>query len=184
MSTNNTTASIIVAKTVAQGLRVNNQLKGRIAELDARIRKSSTWVGDEKPAFDFDELFTERVEVVASLLTLKERIARANAATPVTLPGGEVVTLHGAVLRYGETKGLKALYEQLPTQVTSSRTDERRQVDYDEESGRPVAKVAKTVTHVALTERGRAEKVEELKKLLADLDALIQDTNHTTVLPT
>jgi len=179
-----TTTSVLVVKTVAQGLRVCKQLKGRIAELDARVRKSATWVGDDKPAFDFDELLAERVEVVASLVTLKERIAKANAATTLTLPGGEVATLHGAVLRYEETKGLKALYEQLPTQVAASRTDERRQVEYDEEACRPVAKVAKTVTHVALTERGRAEKVEELKKLLADLDALIQDTNHTTVLPT
>jgi hypothetical protein len=182
MTTTNT--NVLVAKTVAQGLRACKQFKGRIAELDARIRKSATWVGDDKPAFDFDELVAERVKVVASLVTLKERIAKANAAATLTLPGGEVVTLHGAVLRYEETKGLKALYEQLPTQVTSSRTDERRQVEYNEETGRPVSMTAKTVTHVALTERGRAETVEELKKLLADLDALIQDTNHTTVLPT
>lgn len=182
--TTTTTTSNLNARTVAQGLRVAKQLKGRVAELSARLRKSASWTGTEAAAYDFAEVRKQRADAVMQLTTLKERIAKANAGATVTLPGGEVVSLHGAVLRYEETKGEVELIKQLPVQVSKERKDTRRQVEYDEATGRPTTQVVETMTFVALTERDRADEVERLQQLLTDIDAVIQDANHTTVLPT
>lgn len=177
-----TTATIREVRTIAQALRRIKDLKGALARCDERMMGSARWEAENEPAYKFDALNTERVELEGQIVSLRTRIAVANATTSVRM-GDKSILLAGAVHRQAEIKGRIALLNRLPVQVRHEMERSDSQRVYDEATGRYLVEKTSTTTCVAMTERERAEKVEELQQELRDLDEALQEANHRTELP-
>lgn len=158
--------------TVAKGLRVAKKLAGHVAELQGRLRGASSWRESQPPAFDFAATLVAHDAAVDELVTLRSRIARANAFTTLSHRGCEL-TVAEAIRRADELKGRAVLLASLDL----SAGERREATDYDDR-GRPVYE---TVRQVAVwTPAERAARVEAIRAELEELVDAIEEVNHQT----
>lgn len=158
--------------TVARGLRTAKKLAGQVAELQSRLRGASSWRESQPPAFDFAATLEAHDAAVDELVTLRSRIARANALTTLEHRGREL-TVAEAIRRADELKGRIQLF----TSLDLSAGERREANDYDDR-GRPVYETVRQVAVWTLAER--AAKVDEVRAELEELVDAIEETNHQT----
>ncbi len=178
-----TTAKTPAIKTIAQALRRKKDLAGTIAQLETRARGAAQWEGDEAPEVSYESLMDRRAAAVSELVSLRARVARANATTSIRLEDGKSVTLTEAVILHTELKGLIAFLGKVPTQAKACKVTVRNEVAYDEETGGRKAVRIESKACVALTETAKVEQIEMLQQKLRSIDDALQDANHTTLLP-
>lgn len=169
-------------RTIAQGLRRIKDLQGMIAKLDSKIVASARWSKDDEPSYKFDDLVTDRAAVENELTGLRTRIAIANATNEVTI-GDKSMLLVSAVHQQTELKGRIALFSKVPVLPRNEVTVKTNDFAYDEATGRNVRVLSESTTCVAMTERERSTKIDELQAELRLIDEALQDANHTTALP-
>lgn len=67
--------------TINQALKEKNRLAGKLKVLDQRIQNNVKWIKSNKPAYDFSNLLSERLNVMQNLIDLKTAISKAT--TPI-----------------------------------------------------------------------------------------------------
>lgn len=158
---------------IAAALRQSKGLKGSISTLSTRLHGVVSWEEGDEPPFVFDTVLAEYSAAVEELTKLRAAVARANATANVVFRGRRM-TLAEAVLRFGELKARASLFSGL----TIRKGKVRSRSGYDD-VGRSVSETV--VYHSALTEPARVVTLGELQNELDELDGLLQETNHRTV---
>lgn len=158
--------------TIARALRCAKKLAGTIAERQTRLKASASWRDGQPTAFDFAVTLAEHDAAVDEMVSLRAKMARANALTVLEHRGHEL-TLAEAIRRVEELKGRAALLSSL----TLTAGERREIVEYDDRNH----PVYQTVRQVAVwTEAERATKVEAIRAQIEELVEAIEETNHRT----
>lgn len=155
---------------ISRALREVKTRKGRIAELDGRIRSASSWRSDKPSIFDFAQLVAERSSLVSELLKLKEAIAVANATHQIDHQNRSM-TITGGITLMGELKSQLALFQNL-----TLRNTPEKEGAYNETTGRYEYETYEWKS--VMTELERDAKVQELRKEISDLNDTLEDINH------
>lgn len=161
----------MAAITVAKALRTGKQLKGTIATLRARLGTTTSWLEGKPPAFNFEETLTAHDAAVEQLTKLKASIAASNAAAQVE-HGGRTMSVAEAIHRMSELKGRLDMYQGFQLRSGKERGD---LVSYDAHN-RPQYETVEWKS--ALTEPGRAAKLDEIRKELEGLNEALEEANH------
>lgn len=162
--------------TISQALRRIKELKGKVAQLDRRMQESVCWSEPgAKPVYNFAGLAEEREIVVAELVTLKGRLAKTNSTTTLVVLDRKL-SVQTAVFLLAELKGRKDMIASL-----SIREGEFKESTHAyDERGRAVFETKRMVTALGLL--ARDEQVASLEKSIAEINEVIEDTNHRTAL--
>lgn len=159
-----------------EALREIARLKGQLAQWDQRLREAAAaYKSTAPPAYTYDEVVKQRSLCVANLINLKARVAHTNAKTKIQCVD-KTITLIEAILLLAELKNEIALYNALPNHATHDLVMQETtyisgQLQYVE-----VSKFA------ALTTREKDELVSTLEDNFAELNAIVEAANHTTLL--
>lgn len=165
----------MTAKTISQALRRIKEIKGRLAKTTARARGSVSWVEPNKPVYNYINVMSEYKTLTDELITLKTRLAKTNAVTPVTLPDGPTVSIQQAVFTMAELKALKELYTALPIQEGSFK-----EISEYTRNGDPVYETKQHCSAVSEVERDKL--VSTIEETISAINAVIEDANHKTAL--
>ena len=162
--------------TISQCLRRVSKLKGELKELMGRASLGVQYSEDAPPAFAFWESLAQADGVRAELVGLESALRVTNANTKITFKGQEV-TLSEATIILQETKGRVAWLNSLAVKAQAKTTSSH--VTYDEMGER--VKVQMT-TICMLPEAERARMVRDEQNSFDELNDLVENVNHRTVL--
>lgn len=163
-------------KTVAQALRRIKELKGKIAQVTARMQQSVCWTEPGvKPIYDYNALYSEREKLVTELVDLKAALVKTNSHTEITY-GTAIITVQQAIFALAE---IKATREFLRTLSIKEGEGRGATGEYDEH-GHPKYIVVKMLSALGL--KARDELIEKLEKQITELHELIETENHRTTL--
>lgn len=168
-----------VPQTIAQGLKRMKVLKGYIAELESRATKAVRWVGENHPAYVFDDVVAKRRCCVVELTAVNTAVEEANSRVKVEFHCARI-SLKGLIKRRAECASEITFLRGLSVGIRSEEVTEVPSAEWDDTTGRRVPVVRKTTTHFALTEVERDEQIEDMEKLLAELDSCLEAANHRT----
>lgn len=175
--------------TVSQALRRIKELKGQINTVTTRMQKCFAWaetggpidgglgIDVGKPTYDFHEVETERGRLIDELISLKARLAIANANNSITFEG-VAMPVQEAVFLLAEFKADLTLMQGFSGREGVYRLALGNRFN----SADPVAYVNMTYK-VAITEKNRDKLVTKLAEKITALNAVIEDANHRTELP-
>lgn len=161
---------------VSQALRRISQIKGSIGKWTARRNESVQWnAATGQPAYPFAECQENLSDLRSELVTLRTKLAIANATSTITLPNGDVVTLTEATIALSEIKseiaalsGLRTNAQKEWTVQTTGRYS-RATGDYEQVD----------VPHwCSFTTRERDARVEELTQQFQETNAILEAANH------
>jgi hypothetical protein len=162
--------------TIAQALRNASRIEGRIGTITKRASAHVSWIADQQPEFNFDDLVAQRQTLVDELMSLRAGIAEANATTMIEFEGHQINLILAVRLKSelaGEIKfwqDLKLTYgDRRESTGTNPRTYE---TEYE------------TVSYeAALHEPERVQRIERLQERIEALNDRLESANHTTSLP-
>ena len=162
-------------KTVSQALRRIKELKGQLAQVSTRMQTSICWTEPgNKPPYEYKRLEGQRRELVSELVTLKAKLAKTNSLTNIVV-AGKTMSLQMAVFILAESKAVVALLQGLGIR----EGEERRTVDYDI-NHRPIYETIKIVSALSVLERDK--EVATGEEAINELNGIVEDANHRTVL--
>lgn len=165
--------------TVAQALRRIKDLKGRVGASVRNAQMSVTHRTLAAPAYSFHEEWEKAQQLVGELLDLQERLAITNAITLVDVGGGRQRSLAWACKKLAEIKGAIALFEALGVKAAEKTTEvEGGGWAPGGLSGASNRVEVEYTCH--LPERKRAAAVEALRASFAELNDVVETTNHRT----
>ena len=164
---------------VSQALRRISQIKGSIGKWTARRAEAVQWNQTTgEPAYSFGECQENLVGAAglrSELVTLRTKLAIANATNTITLPNGDVVTLTEATIALSEIKSEIAALSTLRTNAQKEWTVQttgrynRATGDYEQVD----------VPHwCSFTTRERDARVEELTQQFQETNAILEAANH------
>lgn len=178
--------------TISQALRRRKKLKGDIATHTERLSNSLVHLKDAPPTFPFEETEAALTKAKFELINLEDALARANAYTKIFFKEAGVY-LTWVLRTLAEIKGDIVRYERYEHMTLPNRDNvEKREVpDLSQviEVNTPggtrrshPTKVEEIVRISNITEKERAEKVEQLKREFEELNDLLETANHSSVL--
>lgn len=171
---------------LAQALRYIAQLKADLAIWNVRRSLSSvTRVETEgkitsSAVYTFEECSAHVGALQKELSVWKTFLAQTNALTTVNV--NEVpVPLTLLIVMLDELKGEISFYSSFKVGNASTVEQVDTQVYRRDSTGTSAYVTVPVVTTYALDTRGKDEKLQELKDRFAQLNGLLEATNHTTI---
>lgn len=161
--------------TISQALRKIKTLKGKIAKHSANAMTNVTHRTDNAPAYSFENEWEIARGFVDELLEVQARVAIANAKTMIDFKG-KTRSLAWCTKKLIEIKGAIAWYSSL-----SVRAQEKTVEQSYEYGGATRERV--TIEHTChLPEAKRAECIQALEAEFGDLNDLVENINHRTLI--
>lgn len=178
--------------TISQALRRRKKLKGEIHTHTDRLRSSIVYDEKRPPSFPFEESQKALKLAKFELIHLEDAIARANARATITFKD-ETVHLTWVLRTLAELKGDITRYEGYEHFCLPEKrnVDKVESPDLSEAIETPFAggvrrshpkKTIETVRISNITEKERAQKVEQLQREFEELNDLLETANHSTTL--
>lgn len=161
--------------TISSALRRIAELKGDISRYKTQANSSASWQNEQKPAFSFEEVKSKLDSAKAELVGLKGRVALANCRADA---GNK--TLQELVFELSEVKDDITFVEGLTAGAQKEITTERREMDYDYEINKSVARTVKTVNHYIFDEKSKEQELDRLRAKASELNQMLERYNHTT----
>lgn len=180
--------------TIAQALRRRKQLKGAIATHTQRVSEALVYEKKNQPTFSFEDSNNGLRAARFELISIEDAIARKNATTFIEFKG-EKVALTWALRTLSEIKGEIARYETYEHRgLRAQRETEEKTMEAiagqiitttqpDGSTTREYAKQEVTRIFISnITERERADKMDQLQQEFEVLNDLLEAANHNTVI--
>jgi hypothetical protein len=171
---------------LAQALRYIAQLKADLAVWNVRRSLSSvTRVETEgkitsSAVYTFEECSAHVGALRKELTVWKTFLAQTNALTTVTVDE-DSLSLTFLILMLDELKGEIAFYSSFKVGNASTVEQVDTQVYRRDSTGTSAYVTVPVVTTYALDTRGKDETLQELKDRFAQLNGLLEATNHMTI---
>jgi hypothetical protein len=158
---------------ISQALRRIKQIKGEISSWSTRLATSVQWEGDNKPAYSLEECQAALDERRTELVSLRTRVALANATNFIEPAGIGRISLTESTIRLSEIKSEIAEQAQLRTHASAEWTTEREKY----QGGNYIT--VEQQNHCDWTTRQRDEHVASLNEKFQSINALLEAANHT-----
>lgn len=165
--------------TIAQALRRVKDIKGKVAKHIANAQGCVSHKTKDAPAYGFGREMEQAESLVSEMIDLQTRIGVANATTSFDYEGKRR-TLLWCTKKLAEIKGSIALHEAFAVKAQDKVTEEEFEWVRKEDGTSAHVKVATEWT-CHLPEAKRAERVAQLQAKFAELNDLVETTNHRTI---
>ena len=158
--------------TIARALKAANRTEGNLNTVSKRAEQNVSWQADREQEFNFDQLMTQRQELVDELLGLRSAIDLANATTTIEFEGQQMA-LARAIRLVLELAGQISFYQKLNLVYGEQRQSTGRHLPQTYEPEMETVEFAS-----ALREPERVSKIDQLQQRLDELNKAIKPSGQ------
>jgi hypothetical protein len=162
--------------TISQALRKIKEIKGKVARHSTNAMTSVTHKTESPPAYGFEAEWEKAHSYVEELLEIQSRVAIANAKTTLDYEG-KTRTLVWCTKKLVEIKGSIAWYTGLAVRAHAETIEQ--EYNYDSAAHGQVRVATMYTCH--LPEAKKAECIQALETKFADLNDIVENINHRTL---